>query len=114
MWFFVGEEDMRGTLDAYANWVKEFKLDDKSPIKVREEKTNPPSGPPACRDHGSLHFYSSSKRVDALPTPPLAKWAKRSQPTIRVASPAPGSTSSRTEFLASYPIPSAASLFARH
>jgi len=33
MWFFVGEEDMRGTLDAYANWVKEFKLDDKSPIK---------------------------------------------------------------------------------
>lgn len=33
MWFFVNEDEMRGSLDAYSDWVKEFKLDEKCPLK---------------------------------------------------------------------------------
>jgi len=39
MWFFVPEEEFRPTLETYAAWVKEFKLEE-SPIKVRREFLN--------------------------------------------------------------------------
>jgi hypothetical protein len=35
MWFFIPEDEIRPTMEAYVKWAKEFKLDDKSLLRVR-------------------------------------------------------------------------------